>query len=122
MAGQDDVARLALALPGVVPATDHFGFFVTGGTKPRGFAWAWRERVDPKKPKVENPSVLAVRVADKQAKERLLASDPAKFFTEPHYARFPAVLVRLDTVELPELQELLHEAWRCMAPRQLKEL
>ena len=120
MPGQDDVTRLALALPGVVQATDHFGFFVTDGIKPRGFAWAWRERVSPSKPKVENPGVLAVKVTDKPAKEDLLASDPAKFFTEPHYARFSAVLVRLDAVDLAELRALLNEAWRCMAPRQLR--
>ncbi len=119
MASQDDVRRLALELPGVVEATDHFGFFVTDGTKLRGFAWAWRERTDPKKAKAENPGVLAVRVAGKDAKERLLASDTAKFFTEPHYNRFPAVLVRLNAIDAGELQELLTQAWSCKAPRRL---
>jgi hypothetical protein len=117
------VRRLALALPQVVEATDHFGFFVLDGTKPREFTWAWRERVAPFKPKVENPGAQAVRVAGKGAKESLLAPDEQKFFTEPHYNRFPAVLVRLSAVEPGELQELLTDGWRCMAPRApVKEL
>ena len=58
----------------MVQADDHFGFFfVTDGVKPRGFAWAWRERVHPNKPKVENPGVLAVRVADKHEAWRWMA-------------------------------------------------
>ena len=49
----------------------------------------------------------------------LLGSDPAKFFTEPHYNGFPAVLVRLPAVEADELRELITDAWRCQAPRSL---
>ncbi|MGO9082424.1 MAG: hypothetical protein ACLQDY_25920 [Streptosporangiaceae bacterium] len=119
MPGQDDVRRLALELPGVVEATDHFGFFVPGGTRPRGFAWAWRERTGPKKARVESPGMLAVRAVGKDAKERLLASDTAKVFTEPHYNRFPAVLVRLQAIDPDGLQDLLAQAWTCMAPRHL---
>jgi hypothetical protein len=43
------------------------------------------ERIDPKKPRVPNPEVLAVRVASLAEKEELLAADPEKFFTEPRY-------------------------------------
>ena len=35
-----------------------------------------------------NPEVLAVRVASLAEKEELLAADPEKFFTEPHYNGF----------------------------------
>ena len=31
----------------------------------------------------------------------LIASDPEKFFTEPHYNGFPAVLVRLAAIDTP---------------------
>jgi hypothetical protein len=41
------------------------------------------------------------------------------YFTEPHYNRFPAVLVRLEAVDQDELEELLTEAWRIQAPRKL---
>jgi hypothetical protein len=49
----------------------------------------------------------------------LLASDSDKFFTEPHYNGFPAVLVRLQAIGTSELRELIIEAWRTQAPRAL---
>ena len=49
----------------------------------------------------------------------LLASDPDKFFTEPHYNGFPAVLVRLPAIGEDELRELITDAWRIQAPRKL---
>ncbi len=49
----------------------------------------------------------------------LLASDDHKFFTEPHYKGFPAVLVRLAAIEVDELEELILDAWRCQAPRSI---
>jgi hypothetical protein len=63
--------------------------------------------------------VLAVRVADQMEKAALLAADSDKFFTEPHYNGFPAVLVRLPLVTEPELRQLITEAWRCQAPRDI---
>ena len=52
-------------------------------------------------------------------KEALIDMDPAAFFTEPHYNGYPAVLVRLDAVDLGMLQKLLHDAWRIQAPKRL---
>jgi hypothetical protein len=43
--------------------------------------------------------------------------DTSKFFTEPHYSGYPAVLVRLDAVDEDELEDLLIEAWRCQASK-----
>src|SRR5260370_26849316 len=77
------------------------------------------ERVALKRPRVPQPSVIAVRVASLDDKEVLLALDPAKFFTEPHYNGFPAVLVRLPAVTARELKPLITEAWRCQAPKDL---
>jgi hypothetical protein len=115
MADQADVRRIALSLPEVAEADDHLAFAV--GKKK--FAWTWHERVVPGKPRVPRPEVLAVRVAGPADKELLLGSDPGKFFTEPHYNGFPAVLIRLPAIEADELRELLTEAWRCQAPRTL---
>ena len=89
--------------------------------KQKGFVWAWNERVEPKKPRVPRPDVVAIRVADLLDKEALLASDEEKFFTEPHYNGFPAVLVRLPLIEVDELEELITDAWRCQAPRALAD-
>ena len=65
------------------------------------------------------PGRVVVRVANQSEKEMLLKSDPEKFFTEPHYNGFPAILVRLPAIDVDELAELLTDAWRCQAPRAL---
>ena len=115
MATRADVQRIALALPGAEKAIDHYAFGIRRKGKLKGFAWVWMERVDPKKARVPNPRVLAVRVANLVEKERLLGEYSNALFTEPHYEGFPAVLVRLDIVRVPQLRMLLTEAWRCMA-------
>lgn len=58
------------------------------------------------------PNVIAVRVANLDDKQFLLASDPEKFFTEPHYNGYPAVLLRLPAVTARELRSIITEAWR----------
>jgi hypothetical protein len=119
MANQDDVRRIALALPDTSEAEDRFAFSVRNKGKQKGLVWAWNERVEPKKPRVPRPDVVAIRVLDQLDKEALLASDQKKFFTEPHYNGFPAVLVRLPLIAMAELEELIVDAWRCQAPRAL---
>jgi hypothetical protein len=119
MADQEDVRRIAMALPEVRESEDRFAFSVLNKGKEKGIAWVWQERVDPKKARVPQPAVLAVRVANSVEKESLLAADEEKFFTEPHYNGFPAILVRLAAIEPAELRELIVDAWRCQAPRAL---
>ena len=116
MATQADVRRIALSLPGADEAKNDFAFTVTNKGKQKGFAWVWKERVVPKQPRVPNPGVLAVRVANVSQRDLMIAAEPAKFFTEPHYNGFPAVLVRLAAVSSADLRELLREGWRCMSP------
>ena len=119
MATQADVRRIALALPETEEADGHFAFSVRNKDKLKGFAWVWMERVVPKKPRIANPGVLAVRVANEGQKNALISAEPVKFFTEPHYNGFPAVLVRLSEVSAADLRTLLAEAWRCQAPADL---
>jgi hypothetical protein len=52
-----------------------------------------------------------VFVPSLEEKEALLAADPSRFFTTPHYDGYPTVLVRLDAVEIDELRELICESW-----------
>lgn len=120
MATQADVRRIALALPETEEAKGHFAFSVKAKGKPKGFAWVWMERVTPKKPRVPNHKVLAVRVSNLSQKDLMIAAEPEKYFTEPHYDGFPAVLVRLAAVRVPELRTLLSDAWRCQAPAALR--
>lgn len=100
-----------MALPGTVEEDGRFAFSVVVKGKRKGYAWVWLERVDPKKARVPQPKVLALRTENLDAKDLLLAADDTKFFTEPHYDGFPAVLLRLDRVRVPELRALLRAAW-----------
>jgi hypothetical protein len=63
--------------------------------------------------------ILGARTADLDAKEALLADDPAVFFTTPHFNGYPAVLVRLAEIELDELQQLTLDAWLARAPKRV---
>jgi hypothetical protein len=119
MATQADVRRISLALPETEETEGRFAFSVRNKGKLKGFAWVWMERVNPKKPRVANPAVLAIRVVSIAERDAMVSAEPTKFFTEPHYAGFPAVLVRLSAVTRRDLQLLLKEGWRCMAPAEL---
>jgi len=116
VADQEDVRRIALSLPGAREAADRFAFSVERDGRQKGFVWVWHQRIEPRKPRVPRPDVLAVRVRDRGEKAVLLAGDPERFFTEPHYDGFPAVLVRLPAVSTAQLRKLILEAWRCVAP------
>jgi len=113
VANQRDVRKIALSLPETTEDPEAFRFLVNG----KQFVWVWLERVDPKKARVPNPDVIAVRVADDLDKQVLLASDREVFFTEPHYDGYPAVLVRLSKIDRARLKEVLTNAWRSRAPR-----
>jgi len=116
VATRADVRRIALSLPDTDEAEGHFAFSVRNKGKLKGFAWVWMERIEPKKPRVANPGVLAVRVATVAEKDTLVSMEPTKFFTESHYNGFPAVLVRIAAVKVSELRILLEAAWRTQAP------
>jgi hypothetical protein len=112
----DDVRRIALALPSAVQDGDKLRYLVAGG---KAFAWTWKQRVEPRRARVEQLGVWAVRVTGEEEKAALIAADSAIFFSEPHYDGYPAVLVRLDAIDEDELGELLADAWRAAAPRKL---
>ena len=115
MATQADVRRVALSLPAVEEASDRFAFSVRSGGKAKGFVWVWMERAAPQEPRVPNPGVIAVRVANVARRDLMISAEPTKFFTEPHYNGFPAVLVRLDAVSVADLEVLIADGWRCQA-------
>jgi hypothetical protein len=115
MPSQDDVRRIALSLPSTAQEPDYFRFLVEG----KAFAWVWLDRPVPKKARVPNPDVVAVRVGNESEKEALIDMDPDAFFTEPHYNGFPAILVRLEAVDPGLLEKLLIDAWRIQAPKRL---
>jgi hypothetical protein len=63
--------------------------------------------------------ILGARVADEGVKFALIADDPAVYFTTPHFDGYPSVLVRLAEIGVPELTELVTEAWLVQAPKML---
>ena len=113
----DDVRRIAIALPEATVDDTGTAFRVDG----KLFAWPWMERVDPKRARVPNLSVLVVRVASELDKDAIIDMDPNAFFTEPHYEGYPAILVRLEAIDDPMLEKLIGDAWRLRAPKRLRD-
>ena len=66
--------------------------------------------------------ILGARVADEGVKFALITDDPAVYFTTPHFDGYPAVLVRLAEIGVPELEELITEAWLAQAPKSLAKV
>ncbi len=117
----DDVGRLAQRFPEVTERSrrGHRTWFV--GTK----AFAWERPFNQADLRrfgdAEPPSgpILALRVADLDEKDELLASGLRGFFTIPHFDGFAAVLVRLDEVVPAELHDAVEDAWLARAPKTL---
>lgn len=109
MATEEDVRRIALSLPEVVEKP----WFGTPGfrVKDKGFL-----RI-----RSEAEGGLVVFVADLDEKDALLAAEPGKFFTTPHYDGYPTVLVDLAQVDVEELTELIVDAWRVKAPARVRK-
>ena len=107
MATEDDVRRIALSLPETVEKP----WYGTPGYKVRDKGFL---RI-----RSRDEGGLVVFVGDLGEKEMLLASDPDKFFTTPHYDGHASVLVNLPAIEVDELAELISESWRIRAPQKV---
>jgi hypothetical protein len=119
MATFEQFRAMALSFPGVSEELGkQIAFSVKVRGKMKGIAWEWMERVDPRKPRVVNPGVYAIRTRNVAIKDWLVQQDggEGKVFTEPHYQSYPAVLVVLDRMEIEELRELFEEGYRCFVP------
>ncbi len=115
MADADDVRRLAIGLPGVEEIdSDGFDFRVGG----RGFVWSYPERL-PGQPRLIRTDIAVLFVGDEAEKQALLLGEPEKFFTAPGYGDWPLVLLRLAEVNIDRLAELVTDAWRMRAPREV---
>ncbi|HSJ82891.1 MAG TPA: MmcQ/YjbR family DNA-binding protein [Acidimicrobiia bacterium] len=120
MASWDDVRRIALGLPETDEASSRGSAHWRVRTK--GFVWERplrRADYEALGESAPDGPILGVRVSDLGVKEALLGDDPDVFFTTPHFDGYPAVLVRLERIEIPELEELIVEAWLDRAPKRL---
>jgi hypothetical protein len=117
-----DVRRLALALP---ETTER----VSRGTcqwrvRDKLFVWERplrRSDLDALGERAPTGPVVAARVEHLVAKEAVIASEPAVFFTTPHFDGYPAVLARLDLLSGGDLEEFVTEGWLARAPGRLAE-
>ena len=120
MATWDDVRRLALAMP---QATERDSRDMRQWrVKDKLFVWERPLRksdLEALGHSAPSGPILGARVEHLVAKEAMLASDPGVFFTTPHFAGYPAVLVRLDQIGLEDLEEVVVEAWLARAPKRL---
>ena len=121
MATWDDVRRIALALP---ETTERGSYDDLPAWRVRDKMFVWdrplrRSDLEALGDAAPDGPILGVRVPDLGAKEALIADDPAVYFTTPHLDGYPAVLVRLDRIDVDELTELVTEAWHARAPKRL---
>jgi hypothetical protein len=115
MADADDVRRVALCLPDVEEIdSDGFDFRVGG----KGFVWSYPERL-PGQRRVIRTDIAVLFVGDEAEKQALLLGEPEVFFTAPGYDGWPLVMLRLAQVDIGRLTELVTDAWRMRAPRDL---
>jgi hypothetical protein len=115
MADEDDVRRLALALPHVQEIDcDGFDFRVGG----KGFVWSYPER-KPGQRRALRTDIAVLFVGDEAEKQALLLGEPRLFFSTPGYDGFPLVMLRLAEVDTARLSELITDAWRMRAPAAL---
>jgi hypothetical protein len=107
MATEDDVRRIALSLP---ETDEHpsYGGRPSFRVRKKGFTWLREDGVS-----------ITLHMASLEDKEEMLASDPRKFFTEPHYDGYPMVLLRYAKVGVKELRELITDSWRLKAPKRV---
>jgi hypothetical protein len=102
----DDVRRLALELPETEESTSW---------RQPCFKVAGRTFLNMSG---HEDGALVVR-AELDEKPLLIDLRPDVYFETPHYAGYPALLVRLDEIEVDELRERVIDAWLLKAPKRL---
>ncbi|BBX38893.1 MmcQ/YjbR family DNA-binding protein [Mycobacterium simiae] len=120
MATWDDVARIIGELPLTSEQSPHDWRV---GKK----LLAWERPLRPKDREALSANgvpppdgdILGVRVSDEGVKYALVADEPRIYFTTPHFDGYPAVLVKLDAIDVRGLEELITEAWLSQAPKKL---
>lgn len=120
MASWDDVRRIALELPESSERLAHGN--PSWRVRDKGFVWERPLRAaDHRALGDDAPTgpILGARVEHIGAKEALLADRADIYFTTPHFDGYPAILVRLEKIDLNELEELIIEAWLARAPTRM---
>ena len=101
----ETVRRLALALPEMEEGTAY-------GTP------AFRVRKKFLGRLKEDGETLVIRIGFDE-RDILMAANPETYYITDHYLGYPAVLVRLATVDPDDLRDLLEQSWREVAPKKV---
>ncbi|MEY2468804.1 MAG: hypothetical protein QOF21_1502 [Actinomycetota bacterium] len=103
MASEDDIRRFALSLPNT---DEHRSYNDTVAFRvAKKMFVRFREEGDS----------IVLFVHDLGEKEHLLASEPKKFWTTPHYDGYATILVRFALVKKAELEDLIESSYRLKA-------
>lgn len=118
MVSPEEVARMVMAMPEVTESErDGRRTWSVAG---KLFAWERAfSKADIRRFGTATPpdgTILAVKVADLDEKEAVLAAGHKGFFTIPHFDGFPAVLIQLKVVGKKALREALEDGWLASAP------
>lgn len=119
MATWDDVRRIVATLPDTAERTAADGRLEwRAHNKPLTFERPLRRAdLEALGDAAPDGPILGVMVADVGVVQALLADDPAVYFITPHFAGYPAVLLRLGTITPDELNDLLVDAWLARVPK-----
>jgi hypothetical protein len=113
MASWKDVSRIVSALPETAEAMSADGLR-SWSVRNKPLAWERplrRRDLEALGDAAPKAHPLCVRTVDVGVKEALVADDPAVYFTTAHFNGYPAVLIRLNQIRVPELRDLIVEVW-----------
>jgi hypothetical protein len=66
----------------------------------------------------EDGETLVLRT-DLDSRDAMLRAQPSLFYITDHYRDYPAILLRLKVVRPAQLEDLVKDSWRLVAPRSL---
>ena len=101
----ETVREIALALPGAVEGSSY-------GTP----AFHVAKKLFVRFHQSGESVVIMIHINERDA---LMKIDPETYYITDHYLNYPAMLVRLSTVQPDDLRKLITESWRRSAPAKL---
>jgi hypothetical protein len=115
MAIIEDLRAIMSRFPETVETTSYGTMSFKAGKK--GICRLWGQR-ELDKSDITDTDVLVLLCEEDRA-EMLAELEPETFFRTPHYHGYDYVLIRLDRIDLADLDEIVEDAWRRAATPKL---